>query len=267
MNFWFLSSCLSKTVRVAERGANATYVIIVPHECHIAIRNAADILKSYVNSLTGVKIDIESDDKYEVCPEKCVLIGETKFTSEYLDDLTKMKENLGDSGFHIEICDEVVIVFGNRRGCNYGIMELLEKYWGVYRLGRSRTVIPTLEYIDFSFDVDEQIPYTEFRQIYWDANGVSDIRFYELSNYWDGLPEKYVDAQKWIGFRPTHTFEQLINPWEEYDNPPEYFSLINGKRVQNSQLCISNPDVHDIVLEKVSKVVEECTVTDDIRLI
>ena len=55
-----------------------------------------------------------------------------------------------------------------------------------------------------------------------------------------------------------HTFGVLIPP-ELYDEHPEYFPLIDGVRVRPDEMdmfvqrCISNPDVSDIVIEKIKQ--------------
>jgi hypothetical protein len=55
-----------------------------------------------------------------------------------------------------------------------------------------------------------------------------------------------------------HTFGELIPP-EMYDEHPEYFSLIDGKRVRPgaedmfTQRCVSNPDVSNIIIGKIKQ--------------
>jgi len=34
---------------------------------------------------------------------------------------------------------------------------------------------------------------------------------------------------------------------------PEYYSLINGRRLQDAQLCLSNPEVIDKLIENLGK--------------
>ena len=41
-----------------------------------------------------------------------------------------------------------------------------------------------------------------------------------------------------------HTFYPLMPPAEFFNDHPEYYSLIDGKRIHDhAQLCLSNPDV------------------------
>jgi len=49
-----------------------------------------------------------------------------------------------------------------------------------------------------------------------------------------------------------HSFDRIIHPDEYFDTNPEYFSMVDGKRLKEfSQLCLTNPDVLKISIEKV----------------
>ena len=45
-----------------------------------------------------------------------------------------------------------------------------------------------------------------------------------------------------------HTFDDLIPPEKYFNEHPEYFSLNNGVRSSKTQLCLSNPNVLDLVI-------------------
>ena len=63
------------------------------------------------------------------------------------------------------------------------------------------------------------------------------------------LSSKHGNKVKWYNFH--HSFSDLINPNDYFDTHPEYFSLIDGKRVKvHTELCLSNPDVFNLCLEK-----------------
>ncbi len=48
-----------------------------------------------------------------------------------------------------------------------------------------------------------------------------------------------------------HTFYSLLSPDAYFDAHPEYFSMVNGERRPKSQLCLTNPEVLEIVTERV----------------
>ena len=63
------------------------------------------------------------------------------------------------------------------------------------------------------------------------------------------LSNKHGNKVKWFNFH--HSFSDLINPKDYFDTHPEYFSLIDGKRIkEHTELCLSNPDVFKLCLDK-----------------
>ena len=94
---------------------------------------------------------------------------------------------------------------------------------------------------DFSF---------EYREAYFtDAfNGDFAAKNMLNSNLAD-LSNKHGNKVKWFNFH--HSFSDLINPKDYFDTHPEYFSLIDGKRIkEHTELCLSNTDVFKLCLEK-----------------
>lgn len=60
------------------------------------------------------------------------------------------------------------------------------------------------------------------------------------------------------GYWAVHTFYQFMPPSEFYDEHPEYYSLIDGKRIhERAQLCLTNPDVLDIITERLKQAIKE----------
>ena len=54
-----------------------------------------------------------------------------------------------------------------------------------------------------------------------------------------------------------HTFEHILNPKDWFDSHPEYFSMVDGRRVrERTQLCLSNPQVLSITIKKVLSALE-----------
>ena len=50
-----------------------------------------------------------------------------------------------------------------------------------------------------------------------------------------------------------HTFFPFMPPSEFFDSHPEYYSLIDGERIhERAQLCLTNSDVLEIVLDSVA---------------
>lgn len=56
-----------------------------------------------------------------------------------------------------------------------------------------------------------------------------------------------------------HIYNQILSPKTDGETHPEYFALINGKRYlgENSQLCLGNPEVQNLVAEYTVRMLKE----------
>lgn len=254
----FLSLAAAATLTIAERNKTSQFKVIYPEKSDSAIKHACDLFKYYVNKVCAVQLDIVADSSLAECPEHCILVGYTKYTESYLPNLNEITKSLTcDDSFHMEIKGTALIIVGGNRGCHYGIFELLEKYCGIYWFGKNNYKIPTLNKVEFTFETDHQNPFIKMRDCYSGGVNVNDIRMYNRNNYINYLPDEYGGSQYFFAYRTTHTFFQFISPEEFYDTHPEYFALTNGKRVTNGQICLSNNEVLEIVINKSLKAVEE----------
>lgn len=60
------------------------YVIIKPAGCSYAISHSAEHYRWYIKEQSSVNIQIKYDNLFYQCPEKSILIGNTKFSLELL---------------------------------------------------------------------------------------------------------------------------------------------------------------------------------------
>jgi len=60
------------------------------------------------------------------------------------------------------------------------------------------------------------------------------------------------------GYWGVHTFNRFMPPSEFFETHPEYYSLIDGVRTcDRAQLCLTNPDVLEIITERLKKAMKE----------
>ncbi|MDB6028931.1 MAG: hypothetical protein JWM68_5154, partial [Verrucomicrobiales bacterium] len=60
---------------------------------------------------------------------------------------------------------------------------------------------------------------------------------------------------KYKGF--AHTFNNLVPPDKHFKEHPEWFSMVNGQRTSDGQLCLTDPQLRDFVVERVKKSLKE----------
>ncbi|MBQ8185784.1 MAG: DUF4838 domain-containing protein [Clostridia bacterium] len=162
--------------------------------------------------------------------------------------------SLEEEQFAIRSCAEtgLKISGGSGQGVMYGIYALLEDLLGVRFYSYDVTKIPKRETLEFDAIDYTDKPALEHRQLdyaplvrpEWSArnrlNGAGPDRWY------GGIRHGYALY--------VHTFNHLCSPDVYFDEHPEYFSMINGERIRNqTQLCLTNPDVLKIVVENVKK--------------
>ena len=169
-------------------------------------------------------------------------------------------KELGDDGFEIKSADGAVSVRGGKRGVLYGVYELLERYGGVMWLSPDHTHIPASASFDVPMGVSirEKPAYISRRLSTFETSVHPDfgtrLRLNDVS-----LDEKFGGRTPVFDkvLDKSHSFLKLVPPEKYYDTHPEYFSLVNGKRLKvRPQLCLTNPEVFEIALSNVLSRIE-----------
>ena len=162
--------------------------------------------------------------------------------------------DLGPDGYRIVSKDGVVRIGGGVRGVLYGVYEGLEQL-GCRFFTHNCEKIPTIPSLVIPEGELEGRPAFEYREHNY-ADAVQNPRFSAKCRFngsMHKMPAALGGCLSYALF--VHTFNRFI-PAEKYgESHPEYFSLVDGKRVTTrggrTQLCLSNPDVLRIVTERV----------------
>lgn len=195
----------------------------------------AEILASYLKKITGASFQIM--EVSGVNPQ---------FMFRIIDDI-----QLGDDGFIYRIHDKEVMIEGNtEQALVYAVYDFLERVIGV------RYYTPEYEYIPFdanlkiSFEEYQYIPKITYREIlYFDYSSGDFAEKHKMTSR-DKRDETW-------GFW-CHSFETLCDPNIYFEEHPEYFALREGIRVkEGSQLCLSNPEVLNVVVKNLKKHIEK----------
>ncbi len=239
-------------ITVAERGKAAEYTIILPAKATASQKYAAKELQSFTKQMTGVKLPIINDDT--PLPKKAVLLGVTKYTKEAVGPVDL--EKLGDDGFTLKTAGNHICIIGSGvRGTLYGVYELLEKHGGCRWYSSWHSRIPKLGKWDIPELNDTQTPAFVVREPFWYDMFKGDFAARSRSNgnrpY---LKEKHGGKIRFGSGMIVHNFNGLCSTDKYFDEHPEYFSMVKGKRLrEHSQLCLTNPDVLKIVTEETLK--------------
>ncbi len=239
----------AQKITLVKKG-KSPYTIVMPAKATLAEVEAAKVLQDYLYRITGVTIPTGFDTAEEK-PEE-ILIGKVDRpqTREIVYD------NFGRDGLLIRTAGKkLIITGGDKKGVIYGVYTFLDKYLDCRKFAANVTHVPRASVIRLPAIDDFQLPAFSFRETYY--NEVYDPEYMNWHKL-HSVSTRGEDTTEWGYF--VHTFHHLLNPEEYGDSHPEYFSYYDGKRhagvvpswdgksVQpESQLCLTNPDVLEIV--------------------
>lgn len=205
----------------------ASSTIIVTKSSSPDVEHAAQLFQKYLKEISSFHIPIHAT----VARKKQVIA-------------LKTDKQLHPDGYTIEIkSNAIYITGGERKGCTYAVIYLLEKYAGCKYLSPTYKVVPSSASLTFPVTKITDQPKNDRRIINLYFNEDQEYRdWHQLQTIETFYPENYF----------VHTFHRLI-PWETYfADEPDLFALVNGKRVID-QLCLSNPKTAEMVIDQLSK--------------
>lgn len=204
----------------------SNYTIVLPMNASAEELRAAGFLNEHLYEIAGCRLPIVHADK---------------LASSNSISISKCPDIINDDGFIVyNEGSSLIIKGGGEKGCIYGVAEILEKYMGVRYYSPKYVIIPKTANISLPGMNLKDSPVNTYRNV----NG----QFTSDENYKDFNRLHTISDMFATGYY-VHTFHRLV-PWTEYFHTnPEYFAWMNGKHVID-QICLSNPEVFDIVTGK-----------------
>lgn len=219
---------------------------------------AAKELNAHFERITGVELPVEvTGSAIEYTDKPSILIGRTAYVEELLGDFDWLA--LGEDGVVvITVNNRLILAGATPRGSLYAVYEFLERELGCRWLTPDCTVIPTRPSIVVSEVNHLHVPAFRYREVHyasgWDADWT--VRQRLNGNF---APLDAVRGGQWSYAGFVHTFYELVPPEQYFEAHPEYYSeeiLSSGERrrtASHAQLCLTNPDVVDVVMQRVTE--------------
>ncbi|MDU1905966.1 MAG: DUF4838 domain-containing protein [Dysgonomonas sp.] len=237
----FISLSLSAQITVVQNGkAQSRILVNLEDETD---KQAAILLQGFIQRISGAKPDILSG-KTSV-RKGDILIGNFQLPSAGINT-----NSIQEDGFYLSSKDgNIRIVNRKGNGSIYGVVTLLEDYLGVRYYAKDAYTYPSLKTITFPTNIDRaENPSFRYRQT--QAYSIKGDTIYKL---WHRLeePREIFAGNLWV-----HTFDRIL-PSDVYGKEhPEYYSFINGERRPGaaSQWCLTNPEVFEIVSQKIDSI-------------
>jgi len=175
--------------------------------------------------------------------------------------------NLADEEWKVyNVGSDIVLIGGGSRGTLYAVYRFLEDILKVRFWTTKVESIPTYEDLRLDKVALSGKPYFLQRDIYRSTlTLIDDDSFWNYRNRLNRNGDTPVSEKLGGSYQigspyHVHTFEFYVNSGELLASHPEYFSLVNGKRVGGQitgQICLTNPDVKKLVVKKLREYIEK----------
>ena len=229
------------------------YRISVATDASESEKWASKELQHWIKEISGVEMALVAYDQNYKGPQ--IVIGTSPRTPTRPNAPTFSDASTEES-FHY-FNDGPIIYFtgGKQRGTMYGVFEFLERELGCRFYTPSVNVIPKRDDLKFVwFDHAEKPGIRVRNDFYFEAFDPT----WATRNKMNGAMGYREQPGGIESYWAVHTFFPLMPPSEFYKKHPEYYSLIDGKRIfERAQLCLTNPDVLKIITERIKKRMRE----------
>jgi hypothetical protein len=207
-------------------GKRSDFSIVIASGSDSLTSAAAVTLRDYLFKISGAKIPVISNSEED---GRYIFIG----MNSIKDPLLKSKiSEFGDEEFIIRTSAESIFLGGKTGVSNFNAaVTFLEEYLGCMKFTGTEEFIPSNDNISLAEGEKTIKPAFTFRHPHFmDRQNKEYLSWHKLNSFdnW-GL---YV-----------HTFQKLCPQEKYFDTHPEFFSFVNGKRIRDGQLCLSNPEV------------------------
>ena len=220
------------------------YSICISSDASPSIQRGAGELQRFLGEISGARLPVVKG----VCTPPSVRI--------------EANEAFGPEGFRLKTDGrDIVIAGGRKRGAMYGVYSLLEKL-GCRWFARDLSLIPKQRSISVPPLDEIQRPAFEMR---WPGITEAVDQDWAARNKLNGggmpLDES---AGGRVECSPCgHSFHWLIQPDKYFQDHPEYFALVDGqRRYRTAQLCLTNPDVVRLGIERILAWIKEHPTVD-----
>lgn len=248
----YTSPEINTPMYIVEDG-ESDFVVVTEEEPSECILTAVDELQTYVEKISGVKLEHVTENEFSA-GEKAIILGETKLE----ENITEVdREEIGEDGFLLYSDGTYFLIAGgNERGTLYGVYTFLEEYLGVRWFTPKLEKVPESEDVVIDANINRVIkPSFAIRRN--DCGGTNaahrartkmNVSFhYEVPEYGGALTYVLWDV----------TLDRLV-PDSLFAEHPEYFAMNTDGTRTTDHVCLSHPDVLPIAVENARKAILSC---------
>jgi len=257
----YVTSSSRQTVQLVDGNGDAvtSYVIALAHDATPPERHAAEELAGFLAEVTGAAFPIKTPEEAGDAPCLAVGPGAAKALEPGL-----ALEGLGTDGIVIRqhsgngASPSLILTggAGASRGTLYAVYTFLEDHVGCRWWSRSESSIPGKPTLSIPAGLDiRYVPPLERRDQCFVEGLDKDWSVRMKYNGWCGPGNDVARGRSLEYAGPnSHTFYRLVPPAQYFEEHPEWFSEIEGARVnKDGQLCLTNPELVRFVIGRIKE--------------
>ena len=248
--FLAISAQLFAARPLFSRG-RSVYSIVLSPDASVSEQTASRELQQYLQEMSGATLPI-SHNLNTVGP--CIYVG----YNAKVEALTHAPQPAtNDETFTYRTIGQHLCIYGGReRGTMYGVFAFLEQQLGIHWYTPTFTKVPQRRTYLLPVLNHTESPALKIRQLYyheamenpaWCAHNRVNSIHSSVQNEYGGM----------YSYGGIHTFEILMPPHEFFATHPEFFSLYDGRRIADGQLCLSNPEVLRTMIARLRTYIDE----------
>ena len=220
-------------------------VIVTPRAPSPSVARAARELQTFLSQMTGAKFACVTEATPAARQE--IVLGAPGRLQEL--GIAVDLDKLGPEGYVLRTAGGHLVIVGSQvRGVMYGVYGLLQDHLGCRWFTPTVSRIPKLPTLQLPELNETVIPPLQYRwpavRDCYDPDWCARNRV----NVGPKLTAAHGGSVKFCGW--AHTFERLVPVEKYFGEHPEYFALVDGKRLrERSQLCCTNEKVIGLVID------------------
>jgi len=239
-----VTASTTRSITIVKDG-KSDWVILISSEASKPMKHGAIEIQQHIERMSGAKLPIVET----IAPSAKGAIVITEARNLHPEEFIIV------SSIHKEEkkIPKIEIIGDSLRGALYGCYAFLEDVLGCRWYTPEITYIPERKTIAVPVLNIREKPAFEYREpFFFEAFD----RDWAVRNRTNGNTQRLDESVggRIVYGRFVHTFQEIVPPEIYFDEHPEYFSQIDGKRMKGYfQLCLTNPDVLRITVSKVKQ--------------
>lgn len=215
-----------------------TCAIVVAEDADSIVLRAARELRDHIAQISGATLPLRTAN--EKSGPREILVGPSARSAALVTE--SELQALGEDGFIIRCSgNRLAIVGGPRKGTLYGVYSFLEEQLGCRVYSATVRVLPERHTIRIGRVDVRQVPRFTHREVHY-LNAMN--RGYSEWHKLHSTDDRNESWGMWV-----HTFQHLVPAEKHFAAHPDWFTLQGGRRIPSGQLCLTHPDVFQVLVD------------------